>query len=77
MKETLNFIKHNKILTLVCHLPFIIAFAILWRAFPGINLFKWLLIVSGIYPAGLFLTMMVYAWIINPIRSLIKKRKGE
>ena len=42
------------------------------------NFFDWCetaMYISFIYPVGLLLVMMAYAWVINPIREYKKNKK--
>lgn len=59
---------------LACSLWAIISYTILWNL--GLDFGWWLLIpaIGAIPMVGVILALIIYAWIINPIRTLRERR---
>lgn len=60
-------------------LSMMILTALSWHLYSNTNNYLYVLVytISGIYLSLLVAYMLLYAWVINPIRNLIEKRKKK
>lgn len=56
----------------------IIASLFIWLySVTTIETFKWVAIVFGVYVGIVFIITFIYAWVINPIKSLRKNKEKK
>ena len=65
--------KNGVIKMISCMILFALLFWVYNRT--GVEFYKWLSFIFGGYAALMFLILMVYAWIINPIKDIKENRR--
>jgi hypothetical protein len=74
MNWILSLLQRNSAIKIVVSISLLLILAILYRFFNN-EIFIQLMIIPGLYLIPLIIVLILYAWIVNPIKYLIDKYK--